>query len=113
MIPNFQGVVDPGNLKTPFSHANKNSKIMMFHCLFLPALQREVMTLLSGAFSAPRSHYIRTVLMELEHVEQGGWGRGGGFLGEAAAVQSTRSATRAPEPSLGCGGCSQGYRLGT
>ena len=75
-IPNFQGVVDPGNLKTPFSHANKNSKIIMFHCLFLPALQKEVMTSLSRAFSAPRSHYIRTVLMGSEHVERGVGGTG-------------------------------------
>lgn len=51
--------------------------------------------------------------MGLEHVEQGGWGRGGGFLGEATAVESTRSATRAPEPSLGCRGGSHGYHLGT
>lgn len=58
------------------------------------------MTLFSGAFSTPRSLYIRMVLMGLECVEQGGCG----LPGQATTVQSSHSATRAPPCTL-VGGC--------
>ena len=67
------------------------------------------MTSFSGAFSTPRSHYIRIVLMGLECVEQGGCG----LPGQATTVQSSHSATRAPPCTLVGGVSSWGYHLGS
>lgn len=57
-IPNFQKVIDTGNLKTPFFHTNKNYKIVHVPFSFPIRLYKDkVMTLFSGALSVPRSHY--------------------------------------------------------